>query len=32
MAEIFGDYSILGKPIRRVDAIAKVTGQAKYAS
>ena len=32
MAEIFGDYSVLGKPIRRVDAIAKVTGQAKYAN
>ncbi|HME41531.1 MAG TPA: xanthine dehydrogenase family protein molybdopterin-binding subunit [Syntrophorhabdales bacterium] len=32
MSETFGDFSILGKPIRRVDAIAKVTGQAKYAN
>jgi len=27
-----GEYSILGKPIPRVDARAKVTGQAKYAA
>jgi len=32
MAETFGDYAILGKPIRRVEAVAKVTGQAKYAN
>ena len=27
-----GNYSILGKPIPRVDAKAKVTGEAKYAA
>jgi 4-hydroxybenzoyl-CoA reductase subunit alpha len=32
MGETFGDYSILGKPIPRVDARAKVTGEAKYAA
>jgi CO/xanthine dehydrogenase Mo-binding subunit len=32
MSETFGEYSILGKPIRRVEAKAKVTGQAKYAA
>lgn len=32
MDETFGNYSILGKAIPRVDARAKVTGQAKYAA
>ena len=32
MDETFGNYSILGKAIPRVDAKAKVTGQAKYAA
>jgi 4-hydroxybenzoyl-CoA reductase subunit alpha len=32
MGETFGNYSILGKAIPRVDAKAKVTGQAKYAA
>jgi 4-hydroxybenzoyl-CoA reductase subunit alpha len=32
MGETFGNYSILGKPIPRVDARAKVTGEAKYAA
>jgi 4-hydroxybenzoyl-CoA reductase alpha subunit len=32
MDEAFGNYSILGKAIPRVDAKAKVTGQAKYAA
>jgi 4-hydroxybenzoyl-CoA reductase alpha subunit len=32
MAETFGDYSVLGKKISRVDARLKVTGQAKYAA
>jgi 4-hydroxybenzoyl-CoA reductase subunit alpha len=32
MDETFGNYRILGKPIPRVDAKAKVTGQAKYAA
>jgi CO/xanthine dehydrogenase Mo-binding subunit len=32
MSETFGEYSVLGKPIRRVDAKAKVTGQARYAA
>jgi 4-hydroxybenzoyl-CoA reductase subunit alpha len=32
MEETFGNYSILGKAIPRVDAKAKVTGQAKYAA
>ncbi len=32
MVETFGEYSIIGKPIRRVDAKLKVTGQAKYAA
>ena len=32
MEEVFGNYSILGKPIPRVDARAKVTGEAKYAA
>jgi len=32
MDETFGNYSILGKPIPRVDARAKVTGEAKYAA
>jgi 4-hydroxybenzoyl-CoA reductase subunit alpha len=32
MDETFGNYAILGKPIPRVDAKAKVTGQAKYAA
>jgi len=27
-----GEYSILGKPMPRVDAKAKVTGEAKYAA
>ncbi len=31
-SEVFGNHSILGKPIPRVDAKAKVTGQAKYAA
>ncbi|MFC1871856.1 xanthine dehydrogenase family protein molybdopterin-binding subunit, partial [Chloroflexota bacterium] len=32
MEETYGNYSIIGKPIPRVDARAKVTGQAKYAA
>jgi len=32
MGETFGDYSVLGKKIPRVDARLKVTGQAKYAA
>jgi 4-hydroxybenzoyl-CoA reductase alpha subunit len=32
MGETFGDYSVLGKPMPRVDARAKVTGTAKYAA
>ena len=32
MGETFGEYSIIGKPIPRVDAKAKVTGAAKYAA
>jgi 4-hydroxybenzoyl-CoA reductase alpha subunit len=32
MGETFGEYSIIGKPIPRVDAKAKVTGEAKYAA
>jgi len=32
MDETFGNYKILGKAIPRVDAKAKVTGQAKYAA
>ena len=31
MAETYGDYSIIGKPMPRVDAKDKVTGKAKYA-
>jgi CO/xanthine dehydrogenase Mo-binding subunit len=31
-SEVFGNYSILGKPMPRVDARLKVTGQAKYAA
>src|SRR4030066_1563880 len=32
MEETFGNYSVIGKPIPRVDARAKVTGEAKYAA
>ncbi|MFC2051015.1 xanthine dehydrogenase family protein molybdopterin-binding subunit [Chloroflexota bacterium] len=32
MEETFGEYSIIGKSMPRVDARAKVTGQAKYAA
>ncbi|MCJ7426576.1 MAG: xanthine dehydrogenase family protein molybdopterin-binding subunit [Dehalococcoidales bacterium] len=31
-SEVFGNFSILGKAIPRVDARAKVTGEAKYAA
>jgi CO/xanthine dehydrogenase Mo-binding subunit len=32
MDETFGNYSVIGKPMPRVDARAKVTGEAKYAA
>ena len=32
MEETFGNYSVIGKPMPRVDARAKVTGEAKYAA
>jgi 4-hydroxybenzoyl-CoA reductase alpha subunit len=32
MGETFGNYSVIGKTIPRVDARAKVTGEAKYAA
>ncbi|MCJ7653799.1 MAG: aldehyde oxidase, partial [Dehalococcoidia bacterium] len=32
MEETFGNYSVIGKAMPRVDARAKVTGEAKYAA
>src|SRR4030066_2057084 len=32
MEETFGNFAIIGKPMPRVEAKAKVTGEAKYAA